>query len=141
MIVMLEVADQTIPWPERGAAEKQLSERPGWDRRQIPTVSRGKAITIEAMCCGDLAVNLMLDGDEGFAISLAATGWRISHGGRVYARCGDAMTVAEQMMAQADGWVEAETGGYTDHHCAVLKRLTDEAERAGRVLLDRVYPI
>ena len=140
MILLFEIPDQTIPWPERGSAEKQLCERAGWERRQIPTVSRGEPIIMEAMCRGELAVNRMLD-DEGFAICLSGTGWRISSGGRVYARCADAMAVAEAMMVGCDNWSQGQERGYTASQRAVVLTLTDEAEKNGQILLNRVYPI
>lgn len=135
----LEAADPTIPWPERGSAETVLCERDGWERRTIPIVDDGVETTAEAMVRGELAVNLMLGGEEGFAICLANSGWRISTGGRVYARCADAMEVVEQMLT-VSGWSDAPALGYTDAQRRVLIAATDEVERRGGVMLDRVYP-
>lgn len=139
-VIGLEAADPTIPWPARGSAEKVLCEREGWERRTIPVVNDGVQTTVEAMVRGELAVNLMMGGEEGFAICLASTGWRISSGGRVYATCTAAMCVAEEMMEACAGWEGAQRGGYTAAmRCAVIAA-TDAAERRGEILLDRVYP-
>lgn len=135
----LTAADQSIPWPKRGEAEKALCEREGWERRQIPAQRLGQPVTIEAMCCGELAVNLMMD-DEGFAISLARTGWRISYGGSVFARCADAMLAAETMMTEHTDWSAVQSQGFDDKHRRVLKVIIEEAEKRGEIMLDRVFP-
>lgn len=91
------------------------------------------------MCRGELAVNLMMD-DEGFAISLANTGWRISYSGSVFARCSDAMHAAEAMMAGHPDWAAAQSRGFDDKHRRVLKEIIGAAEKRGEIMLDRVYP-
>lgn len=139
-VFRLEAADASIPWPERGSAEAALCDREGWERRTIPVMDDGKPTTMEAMCRGELAVSRMLGGEEGFAISLASTGWRISSGGRVFARCEAAMVVAEGMMAACGGWADAQHGDYTDAQRHAVIALTDAAEWRGEILLDRVYP-
>lgn len=136
----LEIADPSIPWPERGSAEKELCERAGWARRTIPVVNDGKPIKVESMCRGELAVNLMLGGEEGFAICLSRSGWRISSGGRVFATCAAAMVVADGMLAACSGWDACPTHGYSEYQRDVLIALTDAAELRGEILLDRVYP-
>jgi hypothetical protein len=136
----LTEADPSIPWPARGSAEKELSERPGWVRRAIPVVNDGVPSTTDAMVRGELAVNHMLGGDEGFTICLSGTGWRISTGGRVFARSVDAMDVAEKMLAACSGWAACPASGYTDAQRQVLNAAVDAVERRGGILLDRVYP-
>ena len=141
----LERADPTIPWPERGSAEKELCERDGWERRTIPVMWNGKPSTMEAMCKGELAVNRMLseeqgEYEEGFAICLASTGWRISAGGRVYVSCSAAMDVAEAMLEACQDWESAQHSPYSDAQRRVVLAFTDAAEQRGEILLDRVYP-
>ncbi len=133
------VADPSIAWPKRGEAEKHFCERDGWEFRKIPSVSRGRPIKIDAMCNGVLAVNIMID-DEGFAISLASTGFRISYGGSVFARCDDAMQAAETMMAEHPDWESIQSRGVNDMHRSVLRGIIKAAEKRGEIMLDRVYP-
>src|SRR5438128_2106644 len=139
-VFKMTAADPTIPWPARGSAEKALCDRPGWDRRTIPVIDGGAPSIMEAMCCGELAVNLMLRDDEGFAICIAATGWRISYGGRVFARCADAMVAAEAMMEAAPNWALCQTRPFTDAQALTLKSIMEAAERRGEILLDQVWP-
>lgn len=135
----LKFADPSIEWPKRGDAEKELCERYGWTRRIIPSLRRGQPVTIEAMCSGELAVNVMMD-DEGFAISLADSGWRISYNGGVFARCADAMRAAEAMMAECADWTSVQSRGFSDEHRSVLKRIIEAAEKRGEIMLTRVFP-
>lgn len=141
-VIRLGVADPTIPWPERGSAETTLCYREGWELRTIPTVSDGVATTVEAMCFrfGELAVNHMMGGDEGFAICVADTGYRISCDGGVFARCVDAMVAAEAMMAGAANWGSVQARGFTDNQRRVGAAIFDAATRRGEILLDRIYP-
>ncbi|BCH33156.1 hypothetical protein MesoLjLc_50860 [Mesorhizobium sp. L-8-10] len=139
-IIGLKFADQSIPWPERGSAETVLCDRPGWERHTIPVVSRGPETSVEAMCRGELAVHLMLGGDEGFAISLANGGWRISYGGSVFARCADAMAAAEAMMEASSDWSACPKVGFSAAQCEALRAIIEKAERRGEIMLDRVYP-
>lgn len=136
----LSVADPSIPWPARGSAETQLCERDGWERRTIPVVNAGRRTTMKAMCRGELAVNRMLGGDEGFAISLAHNGYRISYGGRVFARCADAMVAAEALQAACGGWAEIDASGFSQAQINAMCSVIEAAERRGEILLDRVYP-
>ena len=138
--IRAQFADPTIPWPERGSAEKELCYKEGWERRIIQTTSQGEPTTIEAMCKGSLAVNLMLGEDEGFAISLADSGWRISYNGSVFAKCADAMAAAESMMMQCEDWRSVQFVGFTAQHKVALKTIIEDAEKRGEILLDRVYP-
>jgi hypothetical protein len=140
-LFILSAADASIPWPARGSAEKTLCDRTGWERRTIATQRRGEPIQIEAMCRGELAVNQMLDGDEGFAICLSATGFRLSCNGCVFARCADAMASAEAMMEACSDWGVAQRNGYTDAQCEAFRAIVKAAERRGEIMLDRVYPI
>ncbi len=136
----LSVADPSIPWPPRGSGETRLVDREGWEFRVIPATIRGKPATLEAMCRGELAVNVMIEG-EGFAICVASTGWRISHSGRVFARCVDAMRAAEAMMDGDDEWSAIQSrDNFTPRQLALGKAITGEAERRGEILLDRVFP-
>jgi hypothetical protein len=136
----LTEADPSIPWQARGSAEKELSERPGWVRRTIPVVNDGAPGTAVAMVRGELAVNHMLGGDEGFTVCLSGTGWRISSGGRVFARSADAMEVAEKMLAACSGWAACQLNDYTDAQRQIVIAAVDTVERRGGILLDRVYP-
>ena len=136
----LQAADPTIPWPARGSAETALCERPGWERRTIPVLDAGCPSTMEAMCRGELAVNRMLGGDEGFAVCLAASGFRLSCGGRVFARCADAMAAAEAMMQAAAGWCDVPASGYGPVRGEAIRRVMEAAERRGEIMLDRVFP-
>jgi hypothetical protein len=136
----LEIADPTIPWPKRGSAERELTERDGWERRIIPVVNDGVPSTIESMCRGELSVNLMQGGKEGFAISLASTGYRLSCGGRVFVSCAAAMAVAEAMLAATPEWDAVQPLGYNATQRAALIAASNVAERRGEVMLDRVYP-
>jgi hypothetical protein len=140
MLIPLRAADPLIQWPARGGAETELCGRDGWERREIPTVDGGRAATMAAMCRGELAVNRMLGGDEGFAISLAASGFRISFGGAVFARSTDAMVAAEAMLAACGDWTSCETADFGDHHRQALRAIIKAAERRGEIMLDRVYP-
>lgn len=132
-------ADPRIPWPKRGSAERVLSSRAGWSVQTIPTVVKGKPATIEAAVHSVLAVHRMVDG-EGFAISLASNGFRISYGGAVFARCGDAMVAAETMLAGSAGWTRVPDVGFTDKQREALRVIIDAATQRGEILLDRVYP-
>ena len=136
----LTFADMSISWPARGRAEKDLKDRDGWEKRTIPTICKGKPSTVEAMCCGDLAVNHMLGEEEGFAISLANSGFRISFGGRVFAKSTDCMMAAESMLEACQDWPRCEVYGYTEKQRNVLRTVMEAAERRGEILLDRVYP-
>lgn len=137
----LTFADPAVPWPPRGSAETALCAREGWERRTIPVRDLGRPSTMEAMCRGELAVNRMLGEDEGFAICLAASGCRLSYGGRVFARCADAMAAAEAMMEAASGWARVEaTGCYSVEQGAALARITLAAVARGEILLDKVFP-
>ncbi len=138
--VALFKADHTIKWPDRGSAERSLCSRDGWEMRVIPVIDNGQPSTMETMCRDELAVNLMLGGDEGFAISLAVSGFRISYGGRVFARCADAMVAAEAMMASTTDWTSCEAHGYSKAQIAALKAVMEAAERRGEIMLDKVYP-
>lgn len=138
-ILGVMLAEQSIPWPKRGEAEKELCEREGWSLQEIPSMRLGQPVMIEAMCRGQLAVNHMMD-DEGFAISLSESGWRISYGGRVFARCGDAMQAAEAMMAEPIDWNIIESRGFNDDHRRILKAILEDAEKRGEIMLDRVFP-
>lgn len=135
-----EPADDSITWPARGSAERLLSERPGWERRCIRVVDAGRECSMEAMCHGDLAVNLMLGDDEGFAICLSASGFRISSGGRVFARCQDAMRAAEELAETRDDWSDCEFHRYSQEQANVLLQIMSTAERWGEIMLDRVFP-
>lgn len=139
-LVRLIIADPSIELPGRGSAETALCDRPGWDRRVIPVLDDGKPSIMEAMRRGELAVNRMLRGDEGFAICLAATGWRISYGGRVFARCSDAMIAAEAMMEAHHNWTACQDYPFTDAQVLALKTIMEAAERRGEILLDQVWP-
>jgi hypothetical protein len=136
----LGFADPSIPWPARGSAEKELCERDGWERRTIPTIDRGAPSSVEAMCRGQFAVNRMLGGDEGFAISLSASGYRLSYGGCVFARCADAMVAVEALMAAHEDWTQAEREGLSDAHRSAMRTTIKASERRGEIMLDRVYP-
>ncbi len=91
------------------------------------------------MCFGQLAVNVMLEG-EGFAICLADTGWRISYGGAVFATCVAAMAAAEAMLSACPVWTNARECGFTEQQREALRLIVSAAEQRGEVLLDRVYP-
>lgn len=134
-----QIADPTIPWPRRGTGGRVLEDRPCWDRRRIPAQSKSGVGTMGAMCLDQLAVNVMLEG-EGFAISTSACGSRLSYGGRVFATCAAAMEAAEAMMAADDAWSQAPTVGLSDRQREALRTTTEAAERAGLILLDRVFP-
>lgn len=136
----LSIADPTIDWPIRGSAETTLCERKGWDRRIIPVKENGNPTTMEAMCKSDLAVNRMLGGDEGFAISISSSGHRISYGGAVFARCGDAMAAAEEMLKKSKTWSNIQTNGFSPQQRHILETIINAAERNGEILLDRIYP-
>lgn len=131
--------EEAIPWPSLAGVTRELDERPGWVRRTIPVQIRGKPSTMEAMCRGELAVNAMLGDDLGFAISSSAAGFRLSCGGRVFARCADAMIAAEAMMA-AGFRGSYERPGFTAVQAAALKTIWEAAERRGEILRDRVFP-
>lgn len=135
----VEFADPTIPWPERGSGGRELTARAGWERQTISTMIRGEPAQIEAMCREPLAVNVMVEG-EGFAICLAASGWRISFGGRVFARCDDAMRAAEALMVADQAWSAVPRSDFSQHQIATLKAIVEAAERRGEILLDRVFP-
>lgn len=136
----LLLADNNVPWPERGSGGRSLTRRDGWERRTIPVMKRSVPSTMEAMCRGDLAVNVMLEG-EGFAICLAASGYRLSYSGRVFAHCDAAMNAAEEMAAGTDRpWVAVQSQGLTARQRELLKTTTDDAEARGDILLDMVFP-
>ena len=139
VLMGLKVADPTISWPPRGSGGTELVERAGWERRTIPVVRDGKPTTMEAMCRGELAVNVMAEG-EGFAICLSSSGYRISHGGRVFAQCVDAMVAAEAMMMFKAPWERVLTHGFSPGQADFLGGIMDAAEQRGQILLDRVFP-
>lgn len=133
-------ADPNVPRADRGSAEPDLSERAGWERRHIPTRIRGQMSMIEAMCNGELAVNKMVE-SEGFAISLANTGFRISYDGAVFARSADAMSAAEMLMSRCRDWICCQTARFTDAQRESLREVIKMAERDGAILIDKVYPV
>ncbi len=90
VLIGLKVADPSIAWP---IAEEHLAERTGWALRQITISTRQGDIIAEAMCAGDFSVHRMHN-DPGFAIAATSNGLRVSSGGRVFARCKDAMAMA-----------------------------------------------
>lgn len=92
-----------------------------------------------AMCRDPLAVNVMAEG-EGFAICLSATGYRISYGGRVFARCVDAMVAAEAMLCADLDWAAVPKSGLTPRQRSSLKAIFEGAEVRGEILLDRIFP-
>jgi len=87
----------------------------------------------------ELAVNVMLEG-EGFAICLAHSGYRISYGGRVFARCEDAMRAAELMAASSSDWSICEVAPFNADQLDALRNIMRDAERRGEILIDRVFP-
>lgn len=138
--VGISAADPSIPWPKRGTGGRELTDRAGWERRTIPVLMAGEAGEIEAMCRGELAANVMAEG-EGFAISLASCGLRLSYGGRVFARCDDAMVAAEAMMMCKEPWESVRASGrYTPFQAEFLRGIMEAAERCGQILLDQVFP-
>lgn len=139
VLMGLQVADPSIPWPARGSGGRELIDRKGWERRTIPVMDRGKPSTAEAMCRGELAVNVMLEG-EGFAICLATGGFRISYGGRVFARCEDAMVAAEAMMMANESWERIRLHGFSQFQASFLSGIMMAAEQRGQILIDRIYP-
>ena len=139
VLIGLSIADPTIPWPKPGSADLDISDREGWERRFIPAMADGFRIEIEAMVRGELAVNRMIE-DEGFAICLADSGWRISYGGRVFARCQDAMRAAEEMMQWHKRWFTLRRQAFTAEQIQVLRDVMEPAERRGEILMHRVFP-
>lgn len=138
VLLGLSYADPSVPWAERGSAETSLTERPGWDARMIPVIVRGQVSSMKAMCNGELAVNRMIE-HEGFAISVAATGFRISYDGGVFARCDEAMIAVEAML-RCSGWIFCQTEGFTPAQGAALRDAIEAAKRRGAILIDPVYP-
>jgi hypothetical protein len=118
----LTFADPDIPWPKRGSGDRCLCARSGWTLQTIPVMRRGKSETMDAMVRGDLAVNVMLEG-EGIAICLAASGWRISYNGAVFAKCVDAMIAAETMAMSNDKWNQIPDAGWSEDQRLIMKRI------------------
>jgi len=139
-VIRMQKADPTINWPKLGSAETKLCERDGWHRCDIPVLTVDGKTHIESMTRGQLAVHLMLGEDEGFAIALSDTGWRISYGGSVFARCNDAMVAAEAMLENCPDWIEVRRRGFNDHHRQVLKEIITAAEKRGEIMPLRVFP-
>lgn len=138
---ILEQTDKPadFPWPDPKTYDSSLREQGGWTLAEISSVRLRKPIKITALVKGELAVNRMIE-DVGFTISTSVRGWRLSYGGRVFASAAAAMRVADEMMKACGGWSEIDVRGYTKHQADIFGRLTDEAEAAGEIFLDRVYP-
>jgi hypothetical protein len=137
----LQVADPTITWPQQ--SESALCEpSAGWTKDAVAlSTSKAKPVVVDALCYGELCVHRMVD-DEGFTITTKANGLRIFSRGRIFARCQDAMAMAEYMTTLYSGWTE-HTGGVRNVPSNVGAEFTkahDEAERRGEILRDMVFP-
>jgi hypothetical protein len=107
----------------------------------MPVTEYGRPSSIKAMHLeGSVwAVNPMIR-DIGFATSLVKTGFRLSHGGRVFAKCEDAMRFVEELEKSGIDWESVKNRGFYSEALAVFKPLIEQAEQRGQILIDRVYP-
>ncbi len=136
------MARDQIPSPSPAEIDTELVDRQGWERRLIPVIAYGHPTTMVAMCRGMLAVNKMLGNhDAGFATSLSATGFRLSIGGRVFARSMDAMIASERLLELRDDWETIEARrSWSAAQRRDFEQVILDAEQRGQILWDRVFP-
>lgn len=126
-------------WPDPSNYDLTFEAKDGWELATLQTKRLGEPIEIPALVKGQLAVNAMLD-THGFTISLRKSGGRLSMGGRVFASSKSAMRVADVMISDGGDWDEAWETDFTNMQRDLFSRLMDEAEDAGEVFEDLVYP-
>lgn len=126
-------------WPDPRNYDLTFEAKDGWELATLQTKRLGEPIEVPALVKGQLAINHMLD-SHGFTISLRKSGGRLSMGGRVFASSRAAMRVADVMIAEGGDWDEVWETDFTHAQRRLFGRLMDEAEGAGEVFEDLVYP-
>jgi hypothetical protein len=110
-----------------------MNGRIGWNRMPLTISTIKGPVEIDAHHYGTLAVHRMY-GDEGWCISYAPKGLRMSSDGRVFVTCEAAMAMVEQLYPLTNDWASFFDNPTPDHLRHAFNDAHDKADERGDFL-------